>query len=195
MTLIMIPSAIERNAGLGTSITAESEIRTVAPENRTAFPAVSIAIVTAEAASAGAPNVDLQTDTTDWNTSYFYGAGGMVSTLADLGAWADIELGTNLLSSRSAGERLTMHDIGGDGFLYGLGIKQFGNWYGHDGDAFGWDSLALHDPTTDVSYVAAVNSCTDYNDALLDLIQHAVPGRADSLLEISPTLADGSSRI
>ena len=41
-TLIMIPSAIERNAGLGTSITAESETKTVKPENSTAFPAVSI---------------------------------------------------------------------------------------------------------------------------------------------------------
>ena len=55
MTLIMIPSAIERNAGLGTSITAESEIRTVAPENRTAFPAVSIVTATASRASRPEP--------------------------------------------------------------------------------------------------------------------------------------------
>ena len=47
----MIPSAIERNAGLGTSITAESEISTVTPQKRTALPAVSI--VTATAARAG----------------------------------------------------------------------------------------------------------------------------------------------
>ena len=46
----MIPSAIERNAGLGTSITAESEISTVTPEKSTALPAVSI--VTAVASSA-----------------------------------------------------------------------------------------------------------------------------------------------
>ena len=38
----MIPSAIERNAGLGTSITAVSEISTVSPEKSTALPAVSI---------------------------------------------------------------------------------------------------------------------------------------------------------
>ena len=46
-TLSMIPSAIERKAGLGTSITAESETNTVAPEKRTAFPAVSIVTATA----------------------------------------------------------------------------------------------------------------------------------------------------
>ena len=50
MTASMIPRLIDRNAGLGTSITALSEIRTVTPLNRTALPAVSI--VTAVASSA-----------------------------------------------------------------------------------------------------------------------------------------------
>jgi hypothetical protein len=50
----MIPSAIERNAGLGTSNTAESEIRTVRPEKSTALPAVSI--VTATASRTGSPD-------------------------------------------------------------------------------------------------------------------------------------------
>ena len=47
----MIPRAIERKAGLGTSITAESEISTVSPEKRTALPAVSIVSPTASAGS------------------------------------------------------------------------------------------------------------------------------------------------
>ena len=51
MTATMMPSAIERNAGLGTSITAVSEISTVTPENSTALPAVSI--VSATASSTG----------------------------------------------------------------------------------------------------------------------------------------------
>ena len=46
-TLSMIPSAIDLNAGLGTSMTAESETKTVRPEKRTALPAVSIVIATA----------------------------------------------------------------------------------------------------------------------------------------------------
>ena len=46
----MIPKLIERKAGLGTSITALSEISTVSPEKSTALPAVSI--VTAVASSA-----------------------------------------------------------------------------------------------------------------------------------------------
>ena len=54
-TLSMIPRAIERNAGLGTSITAESETNTVRPEKRTAFPAVSIVFATASRTGRLAP--------------------------------------------------------------------------------------------------------------------------------------------
>ena len=46
-TEIMMPRAIDRNAGLGTSMTAESETRTVMPENSTALPAVSMVSDTA----------------------------------------------------------------------------------------------------------------------------------------------------
>jgi hypothetical protein len=54
MTASMMPKLIERNAGLGTSMTALSETRTVMPENTTALPAVSI--VTAVASSADSPS-------------------------------------------------------------------------------------------------------------------------------------------
>ena len=51
----MIPSAIDRKAGLGTSITAERETKTVRPEKRTAFPAVSMVIATASRAESFDP--------------------------------------------------------------------------------------------------------------------------------------------
>ena len=38
----MMPPAMERNDGDGTSMTAESDTSTVAPDSSTAFPAVSI---------------------------------------------------------------------------------------------------------------------------------------------------------
>jgi hypothetical protein len=51
----MIPSAIERKAGLGTSITADSEMSTVTPEKSTALPAVSIVVATASRVGASEP--------------------------------------------------------------------------------------------------------------------------------------------
>ena len=56
MTEIMIPSAIDRNAGEGTSMTAVSEMSTVAPLNSTALPAVSIVSATASAGDSWEPN-------------------------------------------------------------------------------------------------------------------------------------------
>ncbi len=55
-TEIMIPSAIERNAGEGTSITAVSEISTVMPLKSTALPAVSIVSATACSTGRSEPN-------------------------------------------------------------------------------------------------------------------------------------------
>ncbi len=43
----MIPSAMLRNAGLGTSSTVDSDTRTVRPLNATALPAVAIVSATA----------------------------------------------------------------------------------------------------------------------------------------------------
>ena len=63
-TEIMMPRAIERNAGLGTSMTAESETRTVMPENRTALPAVSIVSATASTTGRLEPNSDPRKRTT-----------------------------------------------------------------------------------------------------------------------------------
>ena len=91
----------------------------------------------------------------------------MISTIADLGTWASSDLGTDLLNGDLVQQRLQMHDIGGDGFEYGLGIKRFGDWYGH--------SLALHNPVSGVSFAAAVNACTGYNGGLLDLLQTLYP--------------------
>ena len=49
----MIPTLTDRKAGLGTSITALREIRTVTAEKTTALPAVSM--VCATASSGGSP--------------------------------------------------------------------------------------------------------------------------------------------
>ena len=50
-----MPPAIDRNDGDGTSITADSEMSTVAPESSTALPAVSIVSATAWRAFSWCP--------------------------------------------------------------------------------------------------------------------------------------------
>ncbi len=55
VTASMMPRLIERNAGLGTSSTADSEMSTVSPENSTAFPAVSMVTPVASSALSSDP--------------------------------------------------------------------------------------------------------------------------------------------
>ena len=55
-TASMMPPAIERNDGDGTSMTAESDTRTVRPESSTALPAVSMVSAIASAGSSWEPS-------------------------------------------------------------------------------------------------------------------------------------------
>ena len=36
-----------------------------------------------------------------------------------------------------------------------------GTWFGHEGDAIGWETLALHNPDTGATFVAATDTCGD----------------------------------
>lgn len=99
------------------------------------------------------------TDTTDWNTSFTQGGGGMYATIADLLGWAESTAGNPLLSDELAAQRLETSPLP-EGIEYGLGIFKIGtNWYGHEGEAIGWEALALTDPDTGVSVALAMNGC------------------------------------
>ena len=114
----------------------------------------------AELLEDGATGVDLETDPTDWTISYAQGGGGMTSTLSDLGLWADSNSGNTFLSPDLQTPRLEADTPIGGPAIYGMGIFQLGdNWYGHAGEAIGWQSLVLHDPETGVSVAFASNVC------------------------------------
>lgn len=114
----------------------------------------------------GAAGVDLDTDPTDWTISYAQGGGGMTSTSADLGLWADSNSGNSFLSDDLQTARLVADSEIQPGIpeFHGLGIFQLGDtWYGHSGEAIGWQTLVVHDPQTGVSVAFASNVCS-YQD-------------------------------
>jgi D-alanyl-D-alanine carboxypeptidase len=108
------------------------------------------------AASGG--KVALGTNVTAWNASYGQGAGGMTSTISDLRTWAASKSGTTLLPKPLAQKRLQFAPIG-EGENYGLGIFQVDDWVGHEGEALGWEAIALYDAKTGVSVAFAANTC------------------------------------
>jgi D-alanyl-D-alanine carboxypeptidase len=110
----------------------------------------------AEMAEGGAI-VEEGTDTTDWNTSFTQGGGGMYATIGDLLGWAESTAGNTLLGDDLAQQRLATEPLP-EGIDYGLGIFKIGtSWYGHEGEALGWEALAVTDPDTGVSVAIAMN--------------------------------------
>ncbi len=112
----------------------------------------------AELAEDGA-TIDPGTDTTDWNASYGQGGGGMTSTIADLLGWAESGVGNSLLEPATADERLTSFELLAEGFFYGLGVMELDPWFGHEGEAIGWEAFALTNPDSGVSIAIAGNGC------------------------------------
>jgi len=98
------------------------------------------------------------TITRDAVTSWGQAAGGMYSTVADLGLWAGTGLGTNQLSAALGQQRLTAHDINSGAVKYGLGIENWGDgWIGHGGQAIGWESTVAYNIQTGAVIVIVVN--------------------------------------
>jgi len=127
----------------------------------------------------GATDVDLDTDPTDWTISYAQGGGGMTSTLSDLGLWADSNSGNTFLGPDLQTARLDADSPIQGPEIYGLGILQLGdNWYGHPGEAIGWQSLVLHDPETGVSVAFASNVCNGEDLLYWSILNELYPNPA-----------------
>ncbi|MGB9344995.1 MAG: serine hydrolase domain-containing protein [Ilumatobacteraceae bacterium] len=100
------------------------------------------------------------TETTDWSISWGGAGGGAYSTIEDLFLWASTGSGNTLLSTELGTQRLELAPIEGDELQYGLGILQQGvdGWYGHSGQAIGWEALAFYDPETGATFTVMINS-------------------------------------
>jgi len=120
------------------------------------------------------------TDTTTWNASYGQSGGGMHSTLADMGTWAASVSGSSLLSDVSAAARLKFHDAALGPMQYGLGLIQFGNQVGHEGEAIGWEGWAGQDPETGLSAVVFTTTCSD-SEAVFKALGVIDPGFAPTV--------------
>lgn len=114
------------------------------------------------------------TDVTDWSLSSAQGGGSMHTTLHELGVWGASTLGNDLLEPEQASKRLKTETIPGVG-PYGLGIQRFGDWFGHDGETYGWEALVLHDPKTGVTAAVATNSASGATLAFAAMVSLLYP--------------------
>ena len=97
-------------------------------------------------------------DSTDWNPSWAWAAGAMISDLRDLRRWAEIVATGALLSAQTQRERLTLLPTGIPGTSYGLGIFETGGWIGHNGSIPGYQSVTVHLPARKATLVVLINT-------------------------------------
>ncbi|WP_242676705.1 serine hydrolase domain-containing protein [Rhodococcus sp. ABRD24] len=97
---------------------------------------------------------------TDWNPSWGWAAGAMISTLDDLRIWAPALAKGDLLHADTQQQRLQTVALteGQEDAGYGLGLFNIEGWIGHNGSLPGYKSVAVYLPERDLTMVVLVNS-------------------------------------
>ncbi|MDJ0384623.1 serine hydrolase domain-containing protein [Streptomyces sp. G-G2] len=169
--LILLGLVVEKQSGQPLADYVKEHILTPAGMDRTLFPAG------AEFPEPHAQGYTEQTasgkteDTADWNPSWGWAAGAMISTLDDLRTWARtvatgvLPDGKVMVSAATQRQRLktlttTIPDAG-----YGLGIFTTEGWTGHNGSLPGYESLTVYLPSAKATMVVVLNTDTNYKDS------------------------------
>lgn len=96
-------------------------------------------------------------DAADWNPSWGWAAGAMISDLTDMRQWAKVVATGELLTPATQAERLdVVPALPGTG--YGLGIFNVQGWIGHNGSLPGYQSLTVYDPQSKATLVVLLNT-------------------------------------
>ncbi|MEV7993988.1 serine hydrolase domain-containing protein [Streptomyces sp. NPDC086077] len=109
-------------------------------------------------------------DSTDWNPSWGWAAGAMISTLEDLRIWAPtvatgvLPDGRSLISPATQKQRLDTPPTTIPGAGYGLGIFDVQGWIGHNGSLPGYESLTIYLPSARATLVVVLNTDIGRND-------------------------------
>lgn len=101
---------------------------------------------------------------TDWDPSWAWAAGAMISTLKDLHTWAPALATGRLLRPATQAERL--QTVTPPGFPsdagYGVGLFDVAGWIGHNGSLPGYQSLTVYLPSEKTTMVVLLNTDTSY---------------------------------
>ncbi|MFF3432259.1 serine hydrolase domain-containing protein [Streptomyces sp. NPDC002602] len=127
-------------------------------------------------------------NSTDWDPSWAWAAGAMISNLHDLRSWAKTVATGTLLKPATQAERLKTQPIGIiPGASYGLGIFDVQGWIGHNGSIPGYETLTVYLPEADATMVIELNTdvtvggqepSTLFGEAVTSIVapDHVYPG-------------------
>jgi D-alanyl-D-alanine carboxypeptidase len=96
---------------------------------------------------------------TNWNPSWAWAAGGLISTLGDLHRWARVAATGKLLSRATQRQRTQFIQIPTiPSAAYGLGLVNIDGWIGHNGSLPGYESVTVYLPAKRMTMVVLINS-------------------------------------
>ncbi|MFF5973518.1 serine hydrolase domain-containing protein [Streptomyces sp. NPDC012769] len=95
---------------------------------------------------------------TDWNPSWGWAAGAMISDLPDLRTWARVLATGTLLTADTQAQRLETDPTGISDAGYGLGIFNVEGWIGHNGSLPGYETLVVYLPKHQATLVVMLNT-------------------------------------
>ncbi|MGI5529906.1 serine hydrolase domain-containing protein [Streptomyces syringium] len=156
--LILLGLVVEKVTGRPLHEVIKQDVLKPAGLHRTVFPTgAEIPDPHAHGYTNQTPSGKIE-DATDWNPTWAWAAGAMISDLQDLRRWARTLATGALLSPATQAERLktTPMDIPGDG--YGLGIFNIQGWIGHNGSLPGYESLTVYLPEARATLVILLNT-------------------------------------
>ncbi|MEU2156335.1 serine hydrolase domain-containing protein [Streptomyces sp. NPDC019396] len=103
-----------------------------------------------------------EANATDWDPSWAWAAGAMISDLPDLRDWARIVATGTLLKPATQAQRLRTLPTGFPGTGYGLGIFENHGWLGHNGSLPGYQSVTVYLPKSKATMVILTNTDNPY---------------------------------
>ena len=128
------------------------------PAESPAFPTPHLAGITEQGQPEGETAV-----ATDWNPSYTFSAGEVISTLDDLERWAHaLFTGEGILTPELQQLRrdsiLTSPPPNTATAGYGIGLGNRDGWWGHTGEIPGYNTALFHNYDTETTVIVIVNS-------------------------------------
>ncbi|WP_328551848.1 serine hydrolase domain-containing protein [Streptomyces sp. NBC_00358] len=166
--LILLGLVVEKISGAPLGQYIQNNILTPAGLNQTDFP-VDAAFPSPHAQGytdqTASGNVE---ESTNWDPSWAWAAGAMISNLRDLRAWARTVAtgvfpdGSTMISPATQKQRLTTPPTTIPGAGYGLGIFDVQGWIGHNGSLPGYESLTVYFPPAHATLVVLLNTDIDH---------------------------------
>lgn len=163
---VLLGMIIEKVTGKPVAEVFETELFTPLGLSATSFPGRSPQLpsphldgITIQPDGPGGP----VRNATEWNPSWAFTAGAMVSTLDDMRLWTEaLGTGGGLISEAMQREReasaVSTVPPNTPESTYGLGFFTERGWWGHNGALPGYTSYAVHHPARKTSVVVFVNS-------------------------------------